>query len=139
MLKLITELRTLLNNRRNQIAVIFLCILVILYVKRNDHRTIALSTLYSVKFEATDDIFRPRSSDQPEPRPPSVTYIDLKSNDNLARAKYDPFPVSNDLTSFGTAQGEHRPCLGPRGVDVNGNADDMLAARFVGPSCMWVF
>lgn len=41
---------------------------------------------------------------------------------------YDPYPNYNSKASNEESHGTHFACEGPRGVDVNGNADDMLGA-----------
>lgn len=42
---------------------------------------------------------------------------------------YDPYPEYNSRAWRENWRGEHEPCLGPRGVDVNGNADDTLVVH----------
>lgn len=42
---------------------------------------------------------------------------------------YDPYPEYNTPAWRKKWRGEHEPCLGPRGVDVNENADDMLVVH----------
>ena len=41
---------------------------------------------------------------------------------------YDPYPDYNSKDWRKKWHGAHFPCKGPRGVDVNGNPDDMLGA-----------
>ena len=41
---------------------------------------------------------------------------------------YDPYPKYNTAKWSKEWKGSHAPCMGPRGVPVNGEADDMLIA-----------
>lgn len=65
---------------------------------------------------------------------PSVNFIDLDKQD-LSFVPYDPYPHYNTRQWKNRWQGSHKACKGPRGVNVNGNPDDMLVARSVGPTC----
>ena len=42
---------------------------------------------------------------------------------------YDPYPEYNSRKWRKKWKGTHAPCLGPRGVDVNVNPDDMVKAH----------
>ena len=42
---------------------------------------------------------------------------------------YDPYPEYNSRKWMKKWKGTHAPCLGPRGVDVNVNPDDMVKAH----------
>ena len=42
---------------------------------------------------------------------------------------YDPYPEYNSRAWRKKWRGEHEPCLGPRGVDVNDNAGDLLVVH----------
>ena len=59
-------------------------------------------------------------------RPPSVEYIDLASRHLSPPQSY------NAQTSSQKWHGSPQPCLGPRGVNVNSNPDDMLKAWVIG-------
>ena len=41
---------------------------------------------------------------------------------------YDPYPEYNAAEWSKEWKGIHAPCIGPRGMPVNGRADDMLIA-----------
>lgn len=47
---------------------------------------------------------------------------------NLPFELYDPYPDYNSKAWKKKWHGTHFSCKGPRGVDVNGNADDTLGA-----------
>lgn len=47
---------------------------------------------------------------------------------NLAFELYDPYPNYNSKAWKKRWHGAHFSCKGPRGVDVNGNADDTMGA-----------
>lgn len=47
---------------------------------------------------------------------------------NLAFELYDPYPDYNSKEWKKRWHGAHFSCKGPRGVDVNGNADDTMGA-----------
>lgn len=66
-------------------------------------------------------------------RPPSVEFIDIATNDTLSRGPYNTYPSYNDQAWSQRWHGSQQPCLGPRGVNVNSNPDDMLEARDVDP------
>ena len=67
-------------------------------------------------------------------RPPSVDYIDLASKDLFPRRPYNIYPNFNGHSWSQRWYGSQQPCLGPRGVHVNSNPDDMLEAWPVGPN-----
>ena len=70
-------------------------------------------------------------------RPPSVDYIDLTSEDLSPRRPYNVYPVYNGQSwsqRWYWWYGSRQPCLGPRGVNVNSNPDDMLEAWVVDPT-----
>ena len=48
------------------------------------------------------------------------------SADHLSSRLYNPYPDYNSQRWRQRWKGSHTPCLGPRGVDVNGNPADML-------------
>lgn len=66
-------------------------------------------------------------------RPPSVDYIDLASKYLVPRRLYNVYPDYNGRTWRQRWYGSQQPCLGPRGVNVNSNPDDMLQAWVVDP------
>lgn len=139
MFKPIATLTTHIMSRRTPIPLVFLCILTLFYLKRSNDASAPKVTVQSADDESSNDTFRPAFLHQPKPQTPSVKYIVLESNDNFALATYDPYPNHNGLNQSFAIRGALRPCIGPRGEDVNGNADDMLLARFVGSSCMLGF
>ncbi|CAD6586981.1 MAG: hypothetical protein ASARMPRED_002960 [Alectoria sarmentosa] len=47
----------------------------------------------------------------------------------LPSSLYDPYPEYNSRAWRKNWRGEHEPCLGPRGVEVNGNVDDTLVVH----------
>lgn len=51
------------------------------------------------------------------------------SADELPSQLYNPYPNYNSRTWKGRWKGAHATCLGPRGVDVNGNEADMVWAN----------
>lgn len=65
---------------------------------------------------------------------PSVNFIDLEKQD-LPFARYNPYPDYNTRDWKRRWRGAHKACMGPRGVNVNGNPDDMLVATPVEPVC----
>ncbi|KAL8968759.1 MAG: hypothetical protein Q9197_004710 [Variospora fuerteventurae] len=58
--------------------------------------------------------------------PPSVDFT--TSAIDIPFEIYDPYPDYNSKTWKDEWKGAHFACEGPRGVDVNGNADDMFGA-----------
>ena len=64
-------------------------------------------------------------------RPPSVEYIDIATNHTLSRTPYNIYPAyrSQEWSQrwHGSLQ-QQQPCMGPRGVNVNSNPDDMIEA-----------
>ena len=67
------------------------------------------------------------SSYTPAAPPPSFDFPDLNSlNRPLPFAHYDPY-----IKDESPRHGSRKPCLGPRGVDMNDNPDDMLIAHSV--------
>ena len=66
-------------------------------------------------------------------RPPSVEYIDIATNATLSRGPYNVYPNYNGQAWSQRWHGSQQPCLGPRGVNVNGNSDDMIEAWDVDP------
>lgn len=66
-------------------------------------------------------------------RLPSVDYIDLASRDLFPRKPYNVYPDYNVQAWCLRWHGSQQPCLGPRGVHVNSNPDDMLEAWVVDP------
>lgn len=75
-----------------------------------------------------NDGYRHNSSHEPADPPPSFNFTDLSkvNRDSLSYAHYDPFVDSKSLW-----HASRKPCVGPRGVDINGNPDDMLLAYAV--------
>lgn len=65
---------------------------------------------------------------------PSVNFIDLEKQD-LPFAPYNPYPDYDTREWKRRWRGAHKACMGPRGVNVNGNPDDMLVATSVEPTC----
>ena len=65
---------------------------------------------------------------------PSVNFINLEKLD-LPFAPYNPYPDYNTREWKKQWRGAHKACMGPRGVNVNGNTDDMLVATSVEPVC----
>ena len=65
-------------------------------------------------------------------RQPSVEYIDLASKNLSPPQPYNIYPDYKTQTSSQRWHGSSQPCLGPRGVNVNSNPDDMLQAWDVG-------
>ena len=65
---------------------------------------------------------------EPAGTPPAFDFIDLSKLNRslLSYAHYNPYLESNTLW-----HGSRKPCVGPRGVSVNGNSDDMLVAYAV--------
>lgn len=61
-----------------------------------------------------------------EPPRPSTEF--QESAVDLPFGKYDPYPAYNSKAWKKEWHGAHFACEGPRGVDVNGNPDDMLGA-----------
>lgn len=71
--------------------------------------------------------YRHSSSYSPATQPPSVNFLDLNDiNQRLPCAHYDPF--SPDGNSW---HGSRKPCLGPWGVVINNNPDDVFIAHSV--------
>lgn len=67
---------------------------------------------------------------------PSVNFIDLEKK-GLPFAPYNPYPDYKNRGWKRRWRGAHKPCMGPRGVNVNGNPDDMLVATSVEPMCKY--
>ena len=73
------------------------------------------------------DKYRHNSSHSPAAPPPSFDFLNLNSlNRPLPFAPYDPY-----IKDESPRRGSRKPCLGPRGVDMNDNPDDMLIAYSV--------
>lgn len=66
-------------------------------------------------------------------RRPSVDYINLAFKDLLPRRPYNVYPDRNGQRWTQRWHGSQQPCLGPRGVHVNSNSDDMLEAWVADP------
>ena len=61
-------------------------------------------------------------------RPPSVEYIDLAANHQFSSRPYDIYPDYKARGRWQRLHGSRRPCVGPRGVNVNDNPGDMIEA-----------
>lgn len=67
---------------------------------------------------------------QTSSKPASHTFNDIAGHDT-SFAVYNPYPDYNSRSWRRRWRGTHVPCKGPRGVDVNGNYNDMLVAHSI--------
>ena len=113
------------------LAVFLLIALLYVFPKHDLSRsTGALQALKPSVSHYSDEYRHNSSHDEPAAPPPSFDFIDLSKLDtaSLSNAHYNPYVESN-----GIWRSSRKPCVGPRGVDVNGNPDDMLLAYAVSP------
>ena len=105
-------------------------IIVLLYIlaRRGISQSTSALPAFTSSTSHYNDEYRHNSSHEPTALPPSFDFIDLGrlNRSSLSYAHYNPFFESNDFW-----YGSRKPCVGPRGVDVNGNPDDMLLAYAV--------
>lgn len=67
-------------------------------------------------------------------RLPSVEYIDLATNHTLSRTPYNIYPAYGGQKWSQVWHGsQQQPCMGPRGVNVNNDPNDMMEAWEVDP------
>ena len=98
------------------------------------HRHTTLVSSYVSNDHDAGDGRRPIVQGSSARRPPSVDYVDLSSKEPSLRRPYNVYPDYNSRAWNQRRYGSQRPCLGPRGVNVNGNPDDMLEAWLLNPA-----
>lgn len=74
--------------------------------------------------------------DEPSDGGPSTNFTDLKtlSSSSLRRGVYNPYPNYNSKTWRRNWKGLHHACVGPRGLELQKNANDMLIANSIDSS-----
>lgn len=106
-------------------------IIALLYISSKHDASQSTSALQAFKPSLShySDEYRHNSShDEPAAPSPSFNFIDLNklNTASISYAHYNPYVESNSIW-----RNSRKPCIGPRGVNVNGNPDDMLLANAV--------
>lgn len=115
-------------SKRIYVAV-FLTTALLYIVPRQSFRE-SVSTLHAFTPSGShyNDEYWHNSSLEPAAAPPSFDFLDLSRLNQklLSHAHYNPY-----FKSIGPEDHSRKPCVGPRGVDINANLDDMLLAYAV--------
>lgn len=109
-------------------AVFLLLVLLYIFPRHNTSQSISTLQAFTPSGSHYNAEYRHDSSHEPAVPPPSANFIDLSklNSTSLSYAHYNPYFEANSLW-----HGSRKPCVGPRGVDVSGNPDDMLVAYAV--------
>ena len=117
-------------SKRIYVAV-FLITALLYIVPRISFRE-SVSTLHAFTPSGShyNDEYWHNSALEPAAAHPSFDFLDLSrlNEKKFSRAHYNPY-----FRSIGSKERSRKSCVGPRGVDVNANPDDMLLAYAIKP------
>ena len=117
-------------SKRIYVAV-FVTTALLYIVPRQSFRE-SVSTLHAFTPSGShyNDEYWHNSSLEPAAAPPSFDFLDLSrlNEKKFSHAHYNPY-----FRSIGSEERSRKPCVGPRGIDINANSDDMLLAYAVKP------